>query len=172
VKGQCRHIRELLSAFIDGESITGETEEMKTHLRDCPACRAYQSLHVAIAKEMKETPDVPPEEVEELLRRIVPAGKKREPLSEGFSFILRPAFAAFVTLLLVVSLFMTFGGKDSKKTLVAEMGEQELKSLPPEERDLLIYMGEMKDEGDGEFLKMLQDLEELDDFFTDEKVNT
>ncbi len=172
MKEQCRHIRELLSAFIDGEALPEETREVKTHLRDCPACRTYRSLLVGLSKEMEKTPEIPPEELEERLRRIVPARKKKESAHKRFPLYLRPAFAALFTLLLVATLFMTWGGKDSKKTIVAEMGEQELKSLPPDERDLLIYMGEMKDEGEEEFLQMLQDLEKLDDFFSDEKVKT
>ncbi|MCL6621979.1 MAG: zf-HC2 domain-containing protein [Syntrophobacterales bacterium] len=49
----CVHIRERLSAYLDGETTTAETELVARHLADCPECRrelaALERLSAALA---------------------------------------------------------------------------------------------------------------------------
>jgi anti-sigma factor RsiW len=49
----CVHIRERLSAYLDGETTTAETELVARHLEDCPGCRrelaALERLGAALA---------------------------------------------------------------------------------------------------------------------------
>lgn len=50
---ECSHIRERLSAYLDGETLPGETESVKRHLQVCPECRqelaALERLTAALA---------------------------------------------------------------------------------------------------------------------------
>lgn len=50
---ECSHIRERLSAYLDGETPAGETELVERHLQVCPECRlelaALQRLSAALA---------------------------------------------------------------------------------------------------------------------------
>jgi hypothetical protein len=171
----CRHIRELISTLIDGEAQPEEKSEVRNHVQDCTSCSEYLALQERVRINTLHIPPLAHEEVEDRLRMIIPVKKKRGR-NYLISFLpLRPALAGGMAIIFLGFLIF-FGAPEWRQEMrIAEYSERMAEQLTPEERELIIYMGEKDGKGDEEeeeFLKMLQELEELDTFFSKGKMNT
>ncbi len=106
----CKHIRErLLEAGADQPDAAVEA-----HLKICPECREFRRRwEQDLLGPLRETPPAPPEDVwlnikETIMNTELQRSSSRADLWSGWLSFLRPAYAATVTLVLLVGIFALY----------------------------------------------------------------
>lgn len=111
----CENIRELLSAYLDGEADLAETALVQRHLDTCAGCRSWRALAETLTRTVRLTPVATGPD---LAARIVPAYRPRRidvlrgPLGRRVRAIARIALAAVCLIQVVISV-LTLAGRDA-----------------------------------------------------------
>ena len=156
---ECKEIREMISAYVDGEALPDEARQVEEHLGTCAECRSAEKRMRMLGMAVTRTEGtVPPDFRENLFARM----EEEELLPKRrsiFVFSLRwaavPLAAAAALALYVLSPQVVREGSDSgkilssrpaavdveKKAPVASAGEE----LSPEDREIVAYLEVLED---------------------------
>jgi len=103
----CDAIRDLFSAFLDGELEAGERARVERHLAECPDCRELLALMDENRTAWTPFPEVPVGPA--LLARLYAIPERRRPffvrLTRVYLPRLQPALAVLSAVLIVVSMY-------------------------------------------------------------------
>lgn len=156
---ECKEIRELVSAYVDGEALPEEARLVEEHLGTCAECRAVEKQMRSLGMAVTKTEGaVPPDFRENLFARmekeeLLP--KRRSIFAYSVRWAAIPLAAAAAIALYVLSPQVVREGRDSGKALapppavmnqekppqVAAAGEE----LSPEDREIVAYLEVLED---------------------------
>lgn len=172
MRDNCTHIRELVSKALDEGAAVKERKTLSDHVRACEECSKYLEIQKILLKEVKKIPTVSAAEIEERLKKIRPGRENEKVTGWIFGPPLKTTLAGIVALLLI-STILYVAGKERMKTLsVARNENQIIETLPAEERDLLFFIEETSRQEEEDALEMLQELDEIEELFTDGRAET
>jgi len=98
---ECKEIRELLSAYIDGEVTSEEKGQVERHLQSCPECRETYGQYVDIGTVLKSLPFWEPDS--SLKEKV------KEKIKPQKGFIKRVIWTEWLAAAVVVVLIFTLG---------------------------------------------------------------
>jgi anti-sigma factor RsiW len=160
---ECREIREIISAYVDGEALPEEARRVEEHLGECAECRAdekrMRALGVAVARTEAA---VPPDFRENLFARLEKEDllpKRRSIFVYSVRWAAVPLAAAAALALFLLSSrepVRDLSPTASRAPRVSNTGEQ----LSPEDREIVANLEILEDPD----LFNETDIEEMDIF--------
>jgi len=105
----CKNIRELLVAYLDGEATPEQRERVQLHLSDCPACRQEREAltstqqHLRQALRMRATDIVPSTQVWTKIQERVNSAQQTSFWGKLGDWIRQPAWQAAMVIVLVLT---------------------------------------------------------------------
>jgi len=145
---ECREIREIISAYVDGEALPEEARRVEEHLGECAGCRAAEKRMRALGVAVARTEGtVPPDFREKLFARL----EKEDLLPKRRSLFVYSVRWAAVPLAAAVALALfLLSSREPVRDLsptalrppqVSGTGEQ----LSPEDREIVANLDILED---------------------------
>lgn len=172
MRDNCTYIRELVSKALDEGAAAKERKTLSDHVRACEECKKYMEIQKILLKEVKRVPTVSAAEIEERLKKIRPGREHEKGTGWIFGSPLKTALAGIVALLLVSTILYLTGEERMKKLSVARNEDQIIETFSAEEKDLLFFIEETSRGEEEDALEMLQELDEIEELFTDGRAET
>lgn len=172
MKNECTIIRELISLSLDGEEGRKEKSAWIEHLRECRECSKYHDIQKILLEKAREVPPVSAGEIEKRLSRIRP--EREEEKATGWIFwpSLKPAALGLVAVLLASTILYVAGKERIQTLFMARNNGKVIETLPEEERDFLFFIEEESDEGEEDIFETLQEIDEMEEIFTNGRAET
>ncbi len=145
---ECREIREIISAYVDGEAGPEEARRAEEHFGKCPECRAAEKRMRALGVAVARTEGaVPPDFRENLFVRMEKEGllpKRRSIFVFSLRWAAVPLAAAAALVLFVLS--SRDVPRDLSPTAVRSSGiSGPAGELSPEDREIVAYLEILED---------------------------
>lgn len=156
---ECKEIREMISAYVDGEALPDEARQVEEHLGTCAECRSAEKRMRMLGMAVTRTEGtVPPDFRENLFARmeeeeLLP--KRRSIFAFSVRWAAIPLAAAAALALYVLSPPGVREGTDSGKALApppASVSVQKStpvaaarEELSPEDREIVAYLEVLED---------------------------
>ncbi|NIO17127.1 MAG: hypothetical protein GTN70_09030 [Deltaproteobacteria bacterium] len=172
MKNDCTFIRELVSLSLDGEEGRKEKSALVEHLRVCEECGKYLDIQKVLREKAREVPPVSAGEIEKRLGRVRPGREKEKAAGWIFWPSLKPAALGLVAVLLASTILFVAGKERMQTLFMARNNSQIIGTLPDEEREFLLFVEEESGEGEEDIFETLQEIDEMEEIFTNGKAGT
>lgn len=172
MKNDCNFIRELVSLSLDGEEGRKEKSALIEHLRVCKECAKYHDIQKILLEKAREVPPVSAGEIEKRLSRVRPGREKEKATGWIFWPSLKPAALGLMAVLLASTILYVAGKERIQTLFMPRNNGQIIETLPDEEREFLFFIEEESGEGEEDIFETLQEIDEMEEIFTNGRAET